>query len=331
MKQRKRITSAQVLRYVAIALVVVAILSIAMLCLHYWEAQHGLFRSEEETEKYLQYNGQKYVLKEHQRTYLVMGLDKFEDMIHTDSYSNDQQADFLMVLIVDDKAKTCTSLQINRDAMGDVCVLDINGSAIGTRKEQLALAHTYGSGGKDSCRNTVKAVSAYLHGTPMDHYISMTMDAVATLNDLVDGVTLEVADDLTPVDPSLIKGTTVTLRGEQSLLYIRSRSSLQDDTNLARMARQRQYLYALLDKTLQCVQEDSDFAVHSVSKIAKYMVSDCTSFQLEKLFDTLAGYEFREIQAIQGNAIVGEKYMEFYADEDALLKQVIDLFYVPAE
>ena len=38
-------------------------------------------------------------------------------------------------------------------------------------------------------------------------------------------------------------------------------------------------------------------------------------------------YPLQELQDIQGEAIVGEEYMEFYADEAALQEQILDLFY----
>ena len=35
----------------------------------------------------------------------------------------------------------------------------------------------------------------------IDHYMTLTMDAVGILNDLAGGVTLEVLDDMTELDP----------------------------------------------------------------------------------------------------------------------------------
>ena len=38
-----------------------------------------------------------------------------------------------------------------------------------------------------------------------------------------------------------------------------------------------------------------------------------------------------DFQTIAGEAVQGEEFIEYYADEDALMQQVIDLFFVPEE
>jgi LCP family protein required for cell wall assembly len=329
-KQRKR---KRTLRILVIALVIIALLAAGLYGVRFWENRQtsanstSTEQSEEDDVQKIRYNGKWYRLKENVQTVLVIGLDKFEDQVSDSSYSNDQQSDFLMLLIIDDKDKTCTALQINRDAMADVPVLDITGDEIDTVNEQLALAHTYGSGSHDSCRNTVSAVSSFLYNTPIDHYISLTMDAVETLNDLVDGVTVTVLDDFSGVDDTLKKGEEVTLLGEHALNYVRSRYGLEDSTNAQRMIRQRQYMSALYKKILQYSDNDDSFVVDATLKINNYMVSDCSISQLQTFANDAISYEIGDIQTIKGESVKGEKYMEFYPDEDALQEQIVQLLY----
>ena len=47
---------------------------------------------------------------------------------------------------------------------------------------------------------------------------------------------------MTAIDPAFVQGRTLTLNGTQAESFVRARKSMEDDTNLARMARQRQYL-----------------------------------------------------------------------------------------
>ena len=54
--------------------------------------------------------------------------------------------------------------------------------------------------GQDSCRYQAKAVSNLLYGVSIDHFCSVTMDAVAVINDAVGGVSVQVMDDMTMVD-----------------------------------------------------------------------------------------------------------------------------------
>ena len=155
-------------------------------------------------------------------SFLILGLDKFEDAINNDSYNNDQRADFLMLLVFDNSEKKFTAVHLNRDTMVNMNVLGVAGQKIGTVNKQLALAHTYGNGRDVSCRNTADAVSELLNGVKVNHYLSITMDAVPILNDLLGGVEVTVLDDFSGIDDTLIKGETVTLHGDHALTYVLS-------------------------------------------------------------------------------------------------------------
>ena len=264
-------------------------------------------------------------------TYLVMGLDKFDTGDMPESYINTQQADFLLLLITDPSDQSYCAVHLNRDTMTQIPILGVTGELAGSFTGQLALAHTYGSGGEDSCENTVKAVSDLLYGTEIDHYLSMTMDAVSILNDMAGGVTLTLLDDFSDLDPEMVKGREVTLRGEQALLYVRTRFGREDSTNLHRMERQRQYLETLLTQVQSRAQEDPGFFAESVLSVSDYLVSDCTIQQLSDLGEILEEYTFSGLYTTEGEAVRGEEFMEFYVDDDALRALVMELFYQKAE
>lgn len=274
-------------------------------------------------------NGEKYERNANIETVLLMGLDKFSEAVDNSSYSNDQQADFLMLYVLDNEAKTCKAIHLNRDTMVDMSILGVAGMEIGTVKQQLALAHTYGNGQNVSCRNTAGAVSNLLMGASIDHYISVTMDAVSVFNDMVGGVELEVLSDFTEVDDSLKKGETVLLDGEHALNYVRGRQGVEDSTNNDRMIRQRQYLEALYNTTLKCVDSDEAFVFNAVRQLSEHIVSDCYVQDIEDLFDRISNYEFLGFCNIEGKSVMGERYIEFYPDEEAVKKLAIELFYIP--
>jgi LCP family protein required for cell wall assembly len=274
----------------------------------------------------LEYQGKEYVLKDGVETFLVLGLDKFQDSPSSDSYNNDNQADFLMLFAIDNDEKKISVLQINRDTMVDVNVLGLNGNKVSTVTEQIALAHTYGNGKDVSCRNTADSVSSLLLGMKVQHYISLKMDAVSAFNDLVGGVTLEVMDDF-PNDPALKKGQTVTLTGEQALAYVRARQGMEDNSNVARMARQRQYVQALYHQVTNRMENDENFVVDASLQMKDYLVSDRSVTQMQQIADKFSTYEFVEIGTLRGESRVGEKFMEFYADADHVQEIVVQLFY----
>ncbi len=320
-----------ILKYAAIALAAVFLISFSVLLLSMWEKSRSTFPEAEILEKTLEYNGHKYVLRDGIETFLVLGLDKYEGGDAQDSYNNDKQADFLLLYVFDTQSKTYGAIHINRDTMADVARLGVAGETLGTSVRQIALAHTQGNGREVSCRNVADSVSGLLLGATVNHYISVTMDSVPILNDLVGGVEVEVLEDFTGIDDTLVKGERVTLMGEQALRYVRTRYGLEDSTNNTRMQRQKQYLNALRGKLEQKIASDEEFIVEASLKLSDYIVSDRSVTQLQELARKMTEYEFTDIHTIEGDSVEGEQFMEFYPDADSLKKTVVDLFYKPKD
>lgn len=326
-KKRKR---KQLIRATLVALAVIIAFGGALLILRYWENQQGNVPVATPVDNTITYNGAKYREKNVQ-TLLFMGLDKYEGDIENNSYNNDQQADFLLLFVIDNKNATCSAIHINRDTMAEMSVLGLAGEKVGSVTKQIALAHTYGDGDMRSCRNTADAVSKILGGIKIHDYISVTMDAVPAFNDFAGGVEVTVLDDFTGIDETLVKGETVTLMGEHALNYVRTRYGLDDSTNSARMERQRQYMDALLDKATNKAKSDDDFIIDSIGLLSEYMVSNCSVVELEKFFSDISNFDFSEFYYFEGENRMGETYMEFYPDENSVEEIVMNLFYEPVQ
>ncbi len=313
---------------------VIALLIGIVLLLFSWEQRHYYFETEDDDwTQYAQdsgldevyYDGSWYAQKPDIETILCIGVDKYEgDEIELGNY-NTQQCDFLLVVVLDNRNKTYTAIQINRDTMAEIPVIGFGGDVLSTETGQIALAHTYGSGGKDSCENTVKAVSNLLTGIDIDHYISVTMDAVPLINDAVGGVTLTVAEDYP--DAGFVKGETVTLMGDNALAYVRGRMSVGDGSNLGRMERQRQYMSALKEKLVEKSASDAAFALNAITSVSEYMVSDCTVYDLSDLANATVSYEFEGFKTLEGEAVQGEKFVEFYIDKEAMEQMIFEIYY----
>lgn len=280
---KKRNDKRKLMRGLAVALLAVFLLTGAFLLLELWEKRQSIFPEQKTENTVYEYNGVEYVKNEDVESFLILGLDKFEDAINNDSYNNDQRADFLMLLVFDNSEKKFTAVHLNRDTMVNMNVLGVAGQKIGTVNKQLALAHTYGNGRDVSCRNTADAVSELLNGVKVNHYLSITMDAVPILNDLLGGVEVTVLDDFSGIDDTLIKGETVTLHGDHALTYVRERYGLEDSSNSTRMVRQRQYMTAVYDKAMLKIENDDNFVIEASSKLADYIVSDRSVNQLQEI------------------------------------------------
>lgn len=331
---KTKISPRQIVRAALIIFLVFIMLASGTYLLHWWDERQGAFAPNDALENMtpsVEYQDQEYVLKDYLETFLVLGLDKFGDEVDNTAYTNDQLCDFVMLFVFDNDAKTCSALQINRDTMVDIHVLGVAGQKIDTVTKQLALAHTYGNGREVSCRNAADAVSGLLRGMKINHYASLTMDAVTTYNDLVGGVEVRVLDDFTGIDDTLVKGELVTLRGAQALTYVRSRKGMEDNTNSARMNRQQQYLKAVYTTTQEKMEQDENFVVDATMKMKDYLVTDRTVNQLQTLIEKVTTYKFTGIRTLEGETKLGEKFVEFYPNADSVEQQVIELFYEPKD
>ena len=324
---KKRNDKRKLMRGLAVALLAVFLLTGAFLLLELWEKRQSIFPEQKTENTVYEYNGVEYVKNEDVESFLILGLDKFEDAINNDSYNNDQRADFLMLLVFDNSEKKFTAVHLNRDTMVNMNVLGVAGQKIGTVNKQLALAHTYGNGRDVSCRKTADAVSELLNGVKVNHYLSITMDAVPILNDLLGGVEVTVLDDFSGIDDTLIKGETVTLHGDHALTYVRERYGLEDSSNSTRMVRQRQYMTAVYDKAMLKIENDDNFVIEASSKLADYIVSDRSVNQLQEIAKKLSQYKFTEIETLEGESVIKDGLMEFRPDADSIDKIVFELFY----
>ena len=330
--ERTKGTKALRVKIGVIVAVCISLAIVSFILLSQWEELSGMFPEQTEGDMSLEHNGIKYVHKDNIETFLVIGLDKLGAPSSSgDSYKNDMQADFLMLFVFDNDTKQCTAIHINRDTMAPVNILGVAGNKVDTAVMQIALSHTYGNGRDLSCHNTADAVSSVLMGIKINHYVSVTMDSVAVLNDLVGGVEVVVLDDFTSVDETLVKGATVTLAGNQALTYIRERKNLDDSSNVSRMIRQRQYIAALNDAFEKCAEQNDQFTLEAITKLSDSIVSDRSVNQLEILAEKFRDYEFLGIKTIEGETQKGAQYVEFYPNEASLKELIISIFYKPKE
>ena len=318
------------LKYVAIILVLIFLIAAAFLVIEVWENRQGRFPVSSTEDGVVSYNGVDYVYKDNIETFLVLGLDKYEGSDSADSHESGVQADFLMLFVFDNNTKKSTAVQINRDTMTKINKLGIGGVKVDSLTAQIALAYNYASDNdKVKCRNVKDSVEYLLNGIKIDHYLSLTMDAVPASCNLVGGVEVTVLDDFTGIDDTLVKGEKVTLTGEQALRYVRTRYGLEDSTNNTRMARQQQYINALYEKVNSKIAADDEFLVKLVETMDDYIVYDSSDQRMLDFAEKFDDYEFLGIQEIEGESKLGEEFVEFYPNEDYIWSLVIDLFYAP--
>ncbi len=274
----------------------------------------------------IEYGGEKYFPKQDITTFMFLGLDRTGPAVASNSYMNSARADVVMVLVFDDTAREIRILNLNRDTILPVQRLGVNGFPADTTEQQLALAHTYGKGLKDSCENTKITLSKYLLNLQIDYFASVSMDQIATINDRLGGVTVEVIEDFSSVDPKIPQGS-VTLSGEQAKAYISYRRDVDDQLNLSRMERQKKYMFGMFERLNAVGENNTEDLLKLYDDISDYVVTDCTTQTMTNLLNKFAGYELKEVISPKGENVKGTEFMEYYVDAVSLKELVLDLFY----
>ena len=273
-------------------------------------------------------DGVEYFPRQDITVVMVMGIDEHGPVQASGSYDNSGAADVVLLLVFDETNENCRIVYLNRDTMLEMSVLGIGGRKAGTHYGQLALAHTYGTGLEDSCENTREAVSNLLYGIDIDYYVSMNMDAVAILNDAVGGVTVNVTDDFSAVDPTIGMGQ-VTLVGQQAIHFVRTRKDVGDQLNLSRIERQKEYIDGFAESMKSRLDSQGDFVVSAYEAVEPYLVTDCSATTISGMMERYGDYEVAEVVSPEGTNVMGEEHFEFYPDGEKLDELILRLFYAP--
>ncbi len=282
--------------------------------------------------KIITYKGEKYRWNDKISTILFLGSDRtIEDQASKESViGRNGQADTIILGIVDNLNKKISFININRDTMSYVSQYTPDGGYAGETTMQICLAYSYGKDNEDGCKLTASAVSNLLYGIPINSYARLSYDAIPMLNDSVGGVTVKVLEDMTSIDAGLTKGAEVTLHGKQALTYIQWRNHDVTETNELRMARQKQYMYAFMHKTVDATKADFTLPLGLYNNAKPYMTTDITPSMVTYLTTKVLDYgiENGSVRSIPGQSIDGANgLVEFHQDDTALYEIILDTFY----
>ena len=282
------------------------------------------------------YKGEKYVYNEDIITILFMGVDRLlgsEDGETADEESvigTNGQADTLVLGVIDKKNEKISFINVSRDTIADIDIYNVNNEFLRSEKRQICLQYAYGDGRETSCEYVVNALQRYLYGMPINAYAAIDYDAIAILNDAVGGVEVNVLEDLSSGRyAELVEGKNVTLFGDMAEYYCRTRDSYSVDANNYRMARQKQYLMAFMQKALELVRADLGISLELYNTAKPYMITDIGVSEVTYLATTVTGYgiETDAIKSIPGEVVLEEDHAAFYADETALYELILNTFY----
>lgn len=283
---------------------------------------------EDEHTGKLKIGKQKYTYDDTIKAYLIMGTD---DSGNEEEKGDDyvgSMADYLAVIIMDKTKETCGVVEINRNTITDVNIIDQYGDGEALAVAQICIAHAYGGSKWMSCQNTVRAVSRVLGKLPIDGYYAVGMSDIPKVNHAVGGVEVTIRDDFSQTDPSLVMGKTIHLSDEQAFHYLHDRMNVGGGDNIARMERQETYLKAVLEKASG---DDGAYAMAIWDALEDDAVTDMSDRDISALQNAYSAYRNEGFFSLEGDTIEadtfhnGRLHEEFYPNEEFLADTLTDL------
>lgn len=280
-------------------------------------------------EGWISHQGKIYEYNEDIMTFLIMGIDKQDEVVEVEEGTDGGQADALFLAVMNPHTKTVQVIGINRNTMTDIDIYNEMGEYVTTVEAQIAVQHGFGNGVEKSCEYQKEAVSKLFYNLPIHGYAAINMSAISVINDSVGGVDITVLEDLTHKDPLLVKDANVHLLGDSAYWYIRERDTDVFGSADVRLSRQKQYLNAFIKTAKSAAKEDISIVLDLYHAIMPYMTTDISANEIAYLAPTLLEYQFDKdsLFIVEGETIMGEEFEEFYVDEDSLYELILNVFY----
>ncbi len=276
------------------------------------------------------YQGQEYQYRDNLINILCMGIDKDEEMSLRDDNGNSVgQSDAIFLVSLDLENNDIRIIAIPRDTMVTIQKFDGNGSYLGSGPGQLTLQYAYADGQEKSAKLVASQVSSILGGIPINAYVAINLRCLWVLNDAIGGVDITMDDDYTVLNPEFKEGATVHLSGNSVENYVRGRDTSVAGSAYTRIHRQKIYIQAFFEKAKTVFKEDMTLPVTLMQTLEKDMETDITVDEAVYLLSEALDCSFLEenMCTLSGEIRKGEKYEEYYLDEDAVEALVVDLFY----
>lgn len=256
------------------------------------------------------------------KTLLAVSLRDFSPADSAPAFRNSNQADMLMLLVVDEKLGRTTGVQVNPDTMvsftppGKTEAVEV----------PLGEVYSYGSAGSDSCLALLKAVSELLGGVKIDHYMIFAQGAIGIVSDAMGGLEVTVSEDFSARYPQFAPGELATLNAEQADAFFGFRDDA-DESNRLHMARQQQFMTAVYGPFTEHMQQE-DFLTRLTMQLGDRLMTDLALSQMVKLMEKMEATELVEtIVTLPGSGAWEDGRYSYRVDAAALDQILKELFY----
>ena len=279
----------------------------------------------------VRYGGKVYQYKDNLLTILCMGIDSRDGIDKAKTPGAGGQADCVILAVLDDKAKKIQLINISRDTMVPIELYDMYGTFVRKERAQITLQYAYGNGREKSCELMEQVVSDLFYGIPIHGYCALAMSTIADLNDAIGGVTVTVPDELAAFVPTFTAGETITLQGEEAVLFVHSRNIYATElgANNRRIARQKMFVKGFIDQAKKRIKADLTLPAKLYQLVEKQMVTSISLDQAVFLCTEYLDCDFSmdDMVSVEGTITKENVYEEFNVDDKALYELILKVFY----
>lgn len=278
--------------------------------------------------KSISWKGKKYLYNENIVSVAFMGIDKLNIDENKPLHEKEGagQCDTNMVMAFDTVTGKVSMIVVPRDTMVDVDVYDKSGNFAGIEKMQLCLAYSYGDGQETSCENAVSSMEKLLCGIDISSYAALDLRGIGSLNNAVGGVKLTSIEDIADFK----EGREYHLFDDAARVYIQARDITKFNSDSLRRERQLQYAKAFASKAVDACRKDVSTVTKLYNAAIEYTCTDISLSQFTYLASTVleaGSVSFDNIYVIEGEAVMGDRFMEVYPDSENVLETVLKVFY----
>lgn len=274
--------------------------------------------------KEIEYNGEHYRYNSSIVSFLFIGTDKDSD----DTLKNGQ-ADTLFLVLLDRENKKTSCIPISRDTLTEIRVFDLEGNDLGWHEQQLSLAYAYGKTSANGCMYTIQAVSRMLHNIPINYYVSVDVSDLATIQNLIGDVEVEIPNDtLKSIEPTWSRGNKVVINDKNVELFLRSRDTDKSFSNEERMERQIAYLEAFRNKFMSLDSQEEESLLKNLYEKVTSVETNISLQDLQTYGNMFANFSYNQNQMYK---LKGEYHSDLHdeliLDKNQLNQMLVEVFY----
>jgi len=195
---------------------------------------------------------------------------------------------------------------------------------------QLCLAYSYGDGEDTSCENVVTSMERLLCGIEISNYASLNLRGIQSLNNAVGGVYVVAIEDI----GEFVKGETYYLIDDAARDYIQRRDTTKFNSDALRRERQLQFAKAFAKKAVEACLADFSTVTKLYNAAMDYTCTNITLSEFTYLASTVLenkNINFDNIYVLEGEAVMGDRFMEVHLDAENVLETVLEVFYTEVE